>query len=73
MLIRIVDKRGSTALIIATVNGCVENVQLLLQKCADPNIISEDGCALYFGAGIGHEKIVTLLLDYRANVDAVDK
>ena len=60
----ICDKKGATALMRSSANGCSEIVELLLQADADTNIVESTVgvTALYAASANGHANIVELLL-----------
>ena len=62
------DKAGENALMLASLNGDVGLVKLLIDKGAE---VSKKGWApLHYAAANGHDDIVKLLLDHSAYVDA---
>lgn len=66
------DKRGQTALHLASKNGHVETVILLLENGANVNLKDYAGWTpLHFAAAYcNNEKVVTLLLENGADVNA---
>lgn len=66
------NHEGVTALMNAVSIGCVENVQVLLLSKADTNIADHSGkTALHYA--LYNEKILALLIDFGAHVDAKNK
>ena len=64
----------STPLLMASKRGCEEVVQLLLDRGADPNKASEDGCTpLHRAAWRGDKDVVQLLLDGGADPNKADE
>jgi len=71
--VNIVGESGRTALILASMNGRIEIVELLLAKGADPNIVDKyDKTALIVASISGNTDIVKLLLDRGTDLDIVD-
>ncbi|CAE6973238.1 Ank2, partial [Symbiodinium sp. KB8] len=71
---------GYTALAIAAYAGSSDILKLLLAATANPDVTREDGTALHQALGNYNDKkweryetTVTLLLEFRASVDIVDK
>lgn len=57
-----------TPLILASQNGCIESVQILLANDAKVDEVDEDGkSALYWAAQNGHKTVVDLLIKHGAN------
>ena len=67
------DQSGESALAIAADRGDVVAVKMLLEAGADPNSLSTTAWPLSNAAGRGFAEVVELLLDYEADVDAVDE
>eukprot|EP00439_Symbiodinium_sp_Y106_P010301 s6582_g1.t1 len=74
------DERGCTALATAAHAGNSDFLKLLLAAEANPDVTTEDGTALHQALGNynvkkseRYETTVTLLLEFRADVDIVDK
>jgi len=66
--IEITDKAGENAMMLASLNGDIEMVQLLISKDAEVN--KKGWAPLHYAAANGHDDIVKLLLDHSAYVDA---
>ena len=65
-------REGFTALQAAASSGNVEVARLLLAKGAEVNTPSQDGrTPLHFAAGGSSIELIALLLDHKANIDAV--
>lgn len=70
------DCCGFTALHIASIHGYHDNIRILLEYDADPNICNNDvRIPLHFaaGTGLGYYSIVKILLEHGADPNAVDK
>ena len=66
-------KDGNTALILASMYGKKNIVQLLLQNGSDPNIKNSVGhTALILASRMGHKDIVQLLLQYSVDPNIKD-
>lgn len=68
--VNIMSDEGFTALDAAIVKNQVEVVQLLLNKGANPNRYVAGATPLYDAAGYGYTKIVSLLIEHGADVNA---
>ena len=67
-IINIQNEDGLTALMMATDDGLLEIVELLLQNGADPNIRGKKGwTALMYACNHGNSKVAKSLLRYSAN------
>lgn len=65
-----VDKYGMTCLHWAVLGGNAKCVRLLLEKGADPNIVSQFSEApLHIACRLGSSEIATLLIEYNANIN----
>ena len=72
-IINIQNEDGLTALMMATDDGLLEIVELLLQNGADPNIRGKKGwTALMYACNHGNSKVAKSLLRYSANPQLVD-
>ena len=66
--------RDGPALVAAAYNGNLEIIKFLLDKGADPNIVTPYGVTPLINAAIkGHTEVVRLLISRDANVNAQDK
>lgn len=68
--VNIMSDEGFTALDAAIVKNQVEVVQLLLNKGANPNRYVAGATPLYDAAGYGYTKIVGLLIEHGADINA---
>ncbi|EXK49790.1 hypothetical protein FOMG_02270 [Fusarium oxysporum f. sp. melonis 26406] len=65
---------GRSPLGVACANGCIDVVDLLLKKGANPAVTNRNGrIPLHAASYNGHERIVDLLLDYGCSADLRDK
>lgn len=65
---------GKSALMWAAYEGYSDCVQLLVDKSADVNLLSDDGkSALSWAASCGHVSCVKKLINHRANVHQMDR
>jgi ankyrin repeat protein/CRP-like cAMP-binding protein len=63
------DYDGRTALMVASVKGCTEAVQKLLEYCADPNLVDVNGStALFEAVRNGHENTMETLIEAGAQL-----
>ena len=63
----------SRLLVIASIRGDADSVKLLLQQGANPNLENDYNLPLHWAADKRHGKIVRLLLDNGAEVNAANK
>jgi ankyrin repeat protein len=62
------DRNGNTPLMIASQNGFVDIVELLLRHGADPNVANSKGnTCLHYCFAYGFNKISQMLIDYGAD------
>lgn len=62
------DQNGFTPLHFAVMNGKLENVERLLELCANPNTADQKGMPpLYYAALFGNAEIAQKLVEYQAN------
>jgi uncharacterized protein len=66
--IEILDKAGENAMMLASLNGDIDLVKLLISKDAEVN--KKGWTPLHYAASNGHDDIVQLLLDNSAYIDA---
>ena len=63
------DIEGLTSLMLASQNGYLLLVELLLKEKADPNAHSNEGWTpLLLASNSGHSNVVVMLLQYKANL-----
>ena len=63
------NKRGMTALMVASEKGLFEVAQELLELGADPNITTRFGTALFYACKEGKIDIIDILLNHNADVN----
>ncbi len=66
--IEILDKAGENAMMLASLNGDIDLVKLLISKDAEVN--KKGWTPLHYAASNGHDDVVQLLLDNSAYIDA---
>jgi ankyrin repeat protein len=68
------DRDGNTPLIYAIANGKVQNVELLLDRGADPNLANNGGgTPLAYAIDFGQKEIEQMLIDAGAKTDTQAK
>ena len=74
--VHLVDHNDHTPLMVASMKGCKEIVQVLIDAGSDVNKVWHDRfgrTALTCAAAYGHVEVVCLLIQYGADIEALDK